>query len=262
MTCRAIGAAVAPPVSDWFWSTTAIASFGFFPGSPAKAMNQVVLLPSMPVSAVPVLPPISRPGDLRRGARAGLDGAHHHRADVPRGRGRDRAPDLRRLRPAAGLAVRRHDLLDHVRAHQDAVVADRARDHRHLLRRHEQPLLAERHPARVDVAVALRVVELAVAVEAARQPLALGRLERRPLVEAELLRLLDDALGAELEADVAEHRVDRELQRRRERHRAERPRSCRSCSPACRRPCSSRGRRTSTTACTCRNRSRPTRSRP
>ena len=58
MTARAIGAAVAPPVSDWFSSTTAIASSGLSPGRPAKAMNQVVLLPSTPVSAVPVLPPI------------------------------------------------------------------------------------------------------------------------------------------------------------------------------------------------------------
>ena len=58
MTWRAMGAAVAPPVSDWFWRTTATASFGFSPGSPAKQMNQVVFLPAIPVSAVPVLPPI------------------------------------------------------------------------------------------------------------------------------------------------------------------------------------------------------------
>ena len=195
MTSRAIGAAVAPPVSDWFWRTTAIASFGFSPGSPAKAMNQVVLFPATPVSAVPVLPPIRNAGNLRCRARACLDGPHHHRADLLRRRRRDRPADLRRPRSIAGLAVRRHDLRDHERPHQDPVVADRPGHHRHLQRCHEQPLLAERHPACVDVAVASRVVEPAVAVQTARQPLALGGLERRPLVEAEFLRLLDDALA-------------------------------------------------------------------
>ena len=60
MTARAIGAAVAPPVELWPSSATAIATSGR--GRPAKAMNHVVLRPGTPVSAVPVLPPMRKPG--------------------------------------------------------------------------------------------------------------------------------------------------------------------------------------------------------
>jgi hypothetical protein len=49
-------------VDVWFSSATAIATSGRCPSRPANAMNQVVLTPGRPVSAVPVLPPMRYPG--------------------------------------------------------------------------------------------------------------------------------------------------------------------------------------------------------
>ena len=69
-----------------------------------------------------------------------------------------------------------------------------------------------------------RVEEPAVAVEAAREPLVGGRLERRALVEAEALRRVEDLLRAELQPDVAEDGVDRVRERAREVDRPERAR--------------------------------------
>ena len=195
---------------------------GFSPSVPAKPMNQVVLLPSIPVSAVPVLPPIRKPETCAAVPRSRLNRPNHHVPDVPGGRRRHRATDLRRSRPRAGLPIRSHSLFDDEWPHKDAVVADRARDHRHLQRGDEQALLPEGHPSRVDIPVAAGIVELAVLVEPARQPLALGCLEGRSLVEAERLGLLDDRSRSELEADVAEDRVDGVLQRGCERDVAER----------------------------------------
>ena len=135
----------------------------------------------------------------------------------------DGAIEPLRARAVDRQPLRRDELLDDERPHHDPGVADPARDHRHLERRDEHPLLPEGHPPGVDVRVALRVPELAVAVEAARVPLALGRLERRALVEAELLRLVEDPLRAQRLADVAEDGVDRVLQRGREVDPPERP---------------------------------------
>src|ERR671936_2447975 len=56
----AIGAAVVPPKPCWFSSVTATATCGWSAG--AKQMNQVVLMPLLPVSAVPVLPATEMPG--------------------------------------------------------------------------------------------------------------------------------------------------------------------------------------------------------
>src|SRR5262245_35067436 len=54
ITVFAIGAAVRPPTPRWFSRKTEIATRGASAG--AKAMNEVVLTPGVPVSAVPVLP--------------------------------------------------------------------------------------------------------------------------------------------------------------------------------------------------------------
>src|SRR6266567_403355 len=59
-TSLAIGAAVVPPTPVWFCSTTATAYLGWLAG--AKQMNQAVLIPLLPVSAVPVLPATGTPG--------------------------------------------------------------------------------------------------------------------------------------------------------------------------------------------------------
>ena len=55
----AMGAAVTPPVPAWSESATATATLGASAG--AKAMNQVLLRPETPVSAVPVLPATDTP---------------------------------------------------------------------------------------------------------------------------------------------------------------------------------------------------------
>ena len=150
MTVFAIGAAVWPPTPCWFSRKTAIATRGASAG--AKAMNEVVFTPGAPVSAVPVLPATATPGIC---------------AAVP-------VPPVttdsiivvssfavsRRDRPRAGPSAcartivepsGRGDLVDDVGLHDDAVVGDPGRDHRHLQRRHLQPLLAEREPPGVDL---------------------------------------------------------------------------------------------------------------
>ena len=118
------------------------------------------------------------------------------------------------------LAARPDDAVDDVRLHQLPAEAERARDHCHLERRDEHPLLSEGHPPGVDVRIDAWVVQLPVAIEAAREPLVGRCLERWSLVEAELLRRVEDPLGAELEADVAEHRVHRVDEAR---HEVDRP---------------------------------------
>src|SRR5436190_1770380 len=78
-------------------------------------------------------------------------------------------------------------------------------DHRHLERRREHALLAEGHPAGVDLRGRVRRVEQrAVAEEPARCALVGRRLERRPRVEAVFLRVGEDRPGPERLADVAE----------------------------------------------------------
>ena len=124
-------------------------------------------------------------------------------------------------------AARRAHLLDQRRLHHlDAVVRDRRRDHRHLQRRRQHLVLPEGEPARdrraSSSAVGRRVEELAVRVEARGRARVGRRLERRHRVEAELLRLVEDPLGAELLADVAEDGVDRVLVGLDEVDRAER----------------------------------------
>ena len=126
---------------------------------PAKLMNQVVFRPAIPVSAVPVLPPTVKPGSLSCGAGAALDDAPHHRRDLLGRLGLDRAAESVFLRAHDDRPVRRDDAVDDVGPHHDAVVRDRRGDHRHLQRRHEQPLLAEGEPARIDLGVLLRVEE-------------------------------------------------------------------------------------------------------
>ena len=116
-------------------------------------MNQVVFRPATPVSAVPVLPPTRNPGDLRGRAGSCLDGAHHHVRDVARVDGPHGAIEPLALGasttvlPSARRSARRRTGASRSR------VADPAGDHRHLQRRHEHPLLAERHAAGVDVGV-------------------------------------------------------------------------------------------------------------
>ena len=94
---------------------------------------------------------------MRAGSR--LHDLDHHGADLGCGRRLRRLRELLRVHPVDDLAVRPSDALDHLRLHQLAAVRDRRRDHRHLQRRHEHPLLAEREPAGVDVVVVLRVEE-------------------------------------------------------------------------------------------------------
>src|SRR4029077_5906292 len=73
-------------------------------------------------------------------------------------------------------------------------------------------LLTEGEPARVDLGSRIsREEEPPAVVEAAWNLLIGRRLERRVLVEAELLHVLEDRSGAEGLADVAEDRVDRVL---------------------------------------------------
>ena len=84
MTARAIGAAVVPPTPLWFSSTTAMATCGGLRRPPAKAMNQVVFEPSMPVSAVPVLPPTVMPGICAAVPVPLADDEPHHRGDLVR----------------------------------------------------------------------------------------------------------------------------------------------------------------------------------
>src|SRR6188472_81645 len=165
--------------------------------------------------------PVAR--DLRRRPGAALHRAYHHVRDVSRVDGPDRASHALGLRLRDRRPPRRDDLLDDVGAHEDAGVADCPGDHRHLERRHEHALLAEGHPPGVDVRVPLRIPELALVVEPARVPLAVRRLERGALVEAELLRLVEDSLRPERLAHVAEDRVDGVLERSREREPPERP---------------------------------------
>ena len=224
MTRRAIGAAVAPPVSDWFCSTTAIASCGFAPYGPAKAMNQVVLLPPMPVSAVPVLPPICRPEIWAAVPVPRLHGAHHHRC-------LRRGPSPGRRRggsPSASSA--RASCCSERRCGRPRSAASGCRRSRSFLppspsaaaSRAGAPVRTPFVPRRRRCRASGRTA-CPVAVEATRQALAVRGLERRAVVEPELLGLLDDPLRPELEADVAEDRVDRVLERGRERDAAEGP---------------------------------------
>ena len=176
----------------------------------------------MPVSAVPVLPPTVTPGIRAAVPVPPSTAACIIAATALAVSGLTARPRSCGFVAHDGRAVRRDDAVDDVGPHHDAVVRDRRGDHRHLQRRHEQPLLAEREPARIDVGVLLRVEELRPLVEAARRALVRRRLERRRRVEAEALRVLDELLRAELLADVAEDRVDRVLQRRAQVEAAER----------------------------------------
>src|SRR5215217_8933363 len=160
--------------------------------------------------------------DLRLRPGTARHGRLHHLVDLARDLRRDDATLAMRLRPRHELPVAGPYLLHEVGAHPDAVIRDRRRDRRHLERRHEQPLLAEREPAGVDLRRrVLRVEELVPPVEAARTLRVERQVDSRLVVEAELLRVVEDRAGADLLADVAEHRVDGVLQRREERERAE-----------------------------------------
>ena len=171
MTARAIGAAVEPPVPALVLEDDRdreLRGRALVVGS-AKAMNQVVFAPGTPVSPVPVLPPTDQPGicaavpvPLATPSRiipataSAVDALTAWRMST-RSLTQDDAP------------VRRDDPAHDLRLHEPSADTDRARDHRHLQRRHEHPLLPERHAARVDVGFDLRVVEPPVVVEAARR---------------------------------------------------------------------------------------------
>ena len=188
-------------------------------------MNHVVFAdprPPAPTSAVPVLPATRMPGICAAVPVPPCDDRLHHPREVTGGVCGHRALVLPRPRAGDDAARRRDDSVDSVRFHDYALVANRRRDHRHLFRRRQHPLLAEREPARVDLSRrVVRVVEPAVLVEAAGRALVAGRLERRVLVEAELLRRAEDAARADRLADLAEDRIDRVLERLQEVHRAE-----------------------------------------
>ena len=103
------------------------------------------------------------------------------------------------------------------------MVRDRCGDHRHLQRRHLESLLAERESPWVDLKLGvLRPEQTPVVVETTRDHLAVGQLDRRQLVEAEPLHVVEDGAGADRLADVAEHGVDRVLESLEERHVPER----------------------------------------
>ena len=249
MTARAIGAAVVPPGAalvlehDRDGELRRALLVGRGEGDePGRVLARDARLAGAGLAADRVA------GDLRGSAGPALDRQSHHLPDLVRRLAADRAPDQGRPLLDDRLPLRRHDAVHDLRLHEPAADADRACDHRHLQRRDEHPLLPERHSPGVDVGVHLRVVEAPALVEAADAPLVRGGLERRQLVEAEALRLLEDALRPELLPDVAEDRVHR-VRRARPRGRPSRTGSpCRSCSRACRRRCSSPGRRRTTRA--------------
>ena len=132
MMARAIGAAVAPPVPAWSESATATATSGRSAG--AKAMNQVLLRPGTPVSAVPVLPATEMPGIWAATPVPDSHCQHHHRGQVGCRRRLDRRLPLLGLEALDHVPVGSDDALDELRLHDDAVVGDARGDERHLQR--------------------------------------------------------------------------------------------------------------------------------
>ena len=153
MTAAATGAATPPPVPGVPSMTTATAIWGASAG--AKPMNQALLRPSTPVSAVPVFPATERP----------LSAAW---VPVP-------SWTTRRIIPATAAAVVAEvavpsevglggcDLLTRagrdpahqVGAHECAAVGDRCGHEGHLQWRYFQGLLADREACGVAVVVAV-----------------------------------------------------------------------------------------------------------
>ncbi len=164
MTSRAIGAAVAPPVPDWFWSTTAIASSaGALLVSPGEGDEPRRVRAGDACLACPRLAADRVARDLGGGPRSALDGEPHHGCH---GIGRvpaHRLADQCRPLPDQDLPTGPDDPVDGVGLHEPAPDADRAGDHGHLQRRDEHSLLPEGHAPRVDIGVHLRVVEAAIA---------------------------------------------------------------------------------------------------
>ena len=116
-------------------------------------MNQVVFRPAIPVSAVPVLPATVMPSIRAAVPVPSSTASFIIDADRPAVSGFIARSSRSGFERTITAAVRRDDPVDHLRLHHDAVVRDRGRHHRHLQRRHQQPLLAEREPAWIDLGV-------------------------------------------------------------------------------------------------------------
>ena len=104
-TCLAIGPATRAPVASltpgWSSTTTDTATVGAWPGGPAKAIIQALIdAGSSPISAVPVLPPTSKPGILQHRGRAVGHHLHHRVVD-----GLGRARRVMGVQPGRGVVL-------------------------------------------------------------------------------------------------------------------------------------------------------------
>ena len=198
-TCLATGAATTPPVPPWTRSSTTATAKSF-----VKPMNQgsLILLLDVDLRGAGLAGQLDA---LERRRRAGalLDHVLHHRRQL-------RAPCSGFITRSASsaldlvlrAAVRVDDLLRDVGLHPHAAVGDRRGDGRHLQRRDQQLVLADRHAPDVDPRRA-RPQQLAVRAALARgQQLVGGQVDRRLLVEAVPRHVLGHGLLAQLLTDL------------------------------------------------------------
>jgi hypothetical protein len=212
----AIGAAVVPPNPVWFWSVTCDGDLGIVGRSEADEPGRVDPRGAGLRSAR--LAGDGNPRDRGRAAGSVIDRGDHHRVDLARGLARHHAVELLWLDPDDRVAAESTTRFSTCGSISTPPFRDRGGDHRHLQGRDGEPFLPEGEAAGIDLGRRVRrEEEPAAVVEAARKLLVRGSLERRVLVEAELLHVLEDRSGAERLADVAEDRVDRVLETHRKR---------------------------------------------
>jgi len=164
-------------------------------------------------------------GDLGGLARALVHDVLHHLRDRGGGLLAERAVERLAVARVAQRPARGAHAVDQRRLHDDAAVADRRGDHRHLHRRDDQVGLADGRARRIDRRVRREQRVRARAHGAGRRELVGRIIERRDGVEAQLLQRAREhraarAPAADLAAEPREHAVDGVRERVREVERA------------------------------------------